>query len=169
MPQTKFNVDKLLQSVMNEMIEGFQVISPEFKYLYVNETVAKQGKRKKDELLGKTMMQCYPGIEKTQVFANIKKCLKEKKRIQLDNKFVYPDKSEAWFHLFIQPCKEGVVILSVDITKRKELEAKLFDKIKELNNITDAVIDREIKMIKLKDTISKLKEVVVRFDTAVVQ
>jgi PAS domain S-box-containing protein len=44
---------------------------------------------------------------------------------QLDNEFTFPDGSKGWFELHIEPVPEGILILSMDITKSKETEAEL--------------------------------------------
>src|SRR5271157_450910 len=55
-------VENRLQISVDNMIEGCQIIDHDWRYLYVNEAVAKQGRKTKEELLGYTMMQVYPGI-----------------------------------------------------------------------------------------------------------
>lgn len=164
MPKKSFPVGALLESVTDQMLEGFQVISPDFRYLYVNKTVSKQGKKPKKDLLGKTMMECYPGIEKTILFEQIKKCLREKVSVSMDNEFTFPDKTRGWFQLYMNPCEEGAVIFSVDITKRKTLEKELEEKITEINKIMEIVVDREVRMRELKGKISELEQMVKKLD-----
>jgi PAS domain S-box-containing protein len=113
------------QNTIDIMLEGVQIISSDWRYLYVNETVAKQGKYCKEELLGHTMMEKYPGIENTEMFRAIGRCMTEKTPVFMENKFDYPDGTSGWFELSIQPLPEGVFILSIDITQRKEAIAKL--------------------------------------------
>ena len=55
-----------LEQALDHIIDGCQIISPDFRYMYVNRTVAKQGHNTRDELLGHTMMEVYPGIEHTR-------------------------------------------------------------------------------------------------------
>ncbi len=57
---------RLALSVLDSLLEGCQVIRFDWKYLYVNDVVAAQGRRPKEELVGRTMTDCYPGIEQTQ-------------------------------------------------------------------------------------------------------
>lgn len=111
-----------LKDSIDQMYEGIQIISFEFRYLYVNKVVAKQGKNTQEGLLGKTMMECYPGIEDTEVFSVIKKCMKTKEIQRMEHRFVFPDKSYGWFELLLQPHEQGVLIRSLDITDRKKLE-----------------------------------------------
>ena len=43
----------------------------------------------------------------------------------MDNEFTFADGSKAWFELHMEPVPEGVLILSIDITKNKSIEAEL--------------------------------------------
>jgi hypothetical protein len=105
------------------LLEGFQLISFDWKYLYVNSAVIKQSKyEKKEDLLGFTMMEKYPGIEKTEMFKSLQYCMNSRKSIVLENEFIYPDKSKGWFDLRIEAVPEGIFILSIDITSRKLAE-----------------------------------------------
>jgi len=67
----------------------------------------------------------WPGIEDTEVFGIIKRCMEERTPFNMENEFAYPDGSKGWFELSILPVPEGVFILSIDITERKQAEEKL--------------------------------------------
>ncbi len=110
------------QKVLDNLAEGCQIISPEYRYVYVNSVWAKQGKHSATELINHTIMEIYPGIEKTPVFAEIKRCMEQGTTSRLENEFVFPDGSHGWFELHIQRIPEGVFILSVDITENKKNE-----------------------------------------------
>jgi PAS domain S-box-containing protein len=107
------------------MLEGVQIIGFDWKYIYVNDALCRQGKYKKEELIGYAMMEKYPGIEQTELFENCKRCLTEKLSIHMENEFTFPDGSKQWFELSLQPVPEGIFILSIDITERKDAEEKI--------------------------------------------
>ena len=50
--------------ILNNLLEGVQVVGRDYRYLYVNEAVVAQGRTTRKELLGRTMMECYPGIDR---------------------------------------------------------------------------------------------------------
>jgi PAS domain S-box-containing protein len=110
------------RSTLDNMIEGCQIIGFDWRYLYVNEVAALHGQRSREELVGRTMMEAYPGIETTEMFAALTRCMEERHPEQMDNLFVYPDGTRAWFRLGIQPVPEGTFILSIDISERKRAE-----------------------------------------------
>jgi PAS domain S-box-containing protein len=142
-------------SILDSLLEGFQVIDPNWKYLYVNSTVAIQGQSTVESLIGKTMMECYPGIENTFMFSQLKKCMEERVMLQFENEFVYNDGSKNWFELRIEPIPEGIFVLSTNITNRKKAEEELLQL---KNNLESKVQKRTAELEKLnkeKDVILK--------------
>src|SRR5215207_593746 len=113
------------QHVLDAMMEGCQIIDFDWRYLYVNDVVAAQGKNTREQLLHRTMMEVYPGIENTELFASLRQCMQDRTPTRLENQFLFPDGSVGWFELSIQPAQEGIFILSTDITERKRAEEKL--------------------------------------------
>ncbi len=69
------SIERLAAEVLDHLLEGCQVIGFDWRYLYVNETVANQGRRSKAQLIGQTMMDCYPGIDGTPMFSTLRRCM----------------------------------------------------------------------------------------------
>ncbi|KAB2892394.1 MAG: PAS domain-containing protein [Kofleriaceae bacterium] len=114
-----------LGSTLDALAEGLQILSPEWRYLYVNDAAARHGRRPRKELVGNTMMACYPGIETTEIFATLTACMNDRVPANLDNEFTYPDGGRGSFELRVQPCAAGIVILSIDVTERRDHERQL--------------------------------------------
>src|SRR5690242_2666656 len=108
--------------LIENMREGVQVIGYDWRYLYVNNSLERQSKYPKDHLVGKTMMEEYPGIETTEMFKVLEDCMTNRKSTIIENVFLYPDGSKGCMELSIQPVPEGLFILSMDITERKKAE-----------------------------------------------
>jgi PAS domain S-box-containing protein len=130
-----------LRSTLDSMIEGCQIISFNWRYLFLNKTALNHAKLPKEELIGKTMMECYPGIENTEMFNVLQYCMTERKAENMENKFTYPDGSSRYFKLNFEPVPEGMFILSEDITEKKLTEEKIRTNEKFLSSLFNTVAD----------------------------
>jgi len=153
-------VEKRLLNAMDHLLEGVQIIGFDWRYIYVNNAMTRHGKYKKEELIGHTVMEKYPGIEDTEVYGVYLRCFNERVPIHMENRFVFPDNSVGWFELSFQPIPEGIFILSVDITQRKKHE----EEIEKLN----AALEHKVKerTASLEDNIRQLKESEEKFHKA---
>jgi PAS domain S-box-containing protein len=117
--------EERLRGVLDNLLEGCQIIGFDWKYTYLNRTAEIHNRRSNNELLGNRYMDMWPGIEQTNIFRLIKNTLEDRVSHHLENEFIFPDGKIGWFDLSIQPVPEGVFILSIDITERKEAEKAL--------------------------------------------
>ena len=113
---------------LNNMLEGCQIIDYDWRYIYVNDTAAIQGRHKPEEMLMHSMLELYPGIEKTELFAILQRCMEERTPRRMENQFTFIEGDTGWFELSIEPVPEGLFILSIDITERKQAESELRDR-----------------------------------------
>jgi len=129
--QRRAHIDKTGREVLSyekigdNLFEGLQVIGYDWQYLYINPAVEHHSKKSREELLGRTMIEIYPGVERTEMFAGLKRCMETRVPHRMQNEFQYPDGSVGWFELVMQPVPEGVLIFSLDITELKKTELAL--------------------------------------------
>lgn len=152
-PQT---YEDLLHEIFDHSSEGFQVIDTEWRYIYVNQEVARQGKSRPEALLGKSMIEQYPGIEKTELFAHMKRVMEKKVSISMENEFLFPDGTKGWFQLFIHPFSAGIYIFSVDISDRKEQENAVIQKIEMLSKVFASAESDKTLFTDLQSAMQKL-------------
>jgi PAS domain S-box-containing protein len=144
-------VENRLQISLDSVIEGYQIIDQDWRYVYINEAAARQGRRTKEELIGKTMMQAYPGIERTPLFNHLQNCMSNHVSHKMENEFIFPDGSRGWFELRIEPVPEGILILSLDISKIKENEAELN---KYRHRLEEVVAERTAQVFKANEKLT---------------
>ncbi|NPV00808.1 MAG: PAS domain S-box protein [Brevinematales bacterium] len=146
--------EKRYRRTLDYMIEGCQIIDRDWRYIYINDAAAAHGKLKKEELLGHTMMEMYPGIENTALFDILRTCIDKGIPHRMENEFFYPDGKKGWYDLSIQPVPEGIFILSLEITKNKQAERELMEKIDSIRNnekLLDSIIENIPDMIYVKN------------------
>jgi two-component system cell cycle sensor histidine kinase/response regulator CckA len=137
-----------LGPLFDAMFEGVQIIDFEWRYLYLNNAAAEHGRRPRHELIGRTMMDVYPGIEQTEMFSLLRRCLTERTPQHMVNAFTYPDGQTAWFDLRIDPVPMGVLVLSVDVSERRAtieaLRRSREDLVTTLQCMADGVITTDV-------------------------
>ncbi len=119
------DLDVSLPEALDALSEGLQVLSPDFRYLYLNAAAARQGRKAREDLVGKPMVDCYPGIGETPMFAWLQRCMRDRTADTQENEFVHEDGERAWFELRARPCPRGLAVVSIDVTARKSEELKL--------------------------------------------
>jgi len=115
------------RQTMENMLEGCQIIGFDWRYIYLNKAATRHANKTKDDLLGHTIMEVYPGVENTALFESLQRNMNNRTSEYLVNEFRYNDGSSSWFELSIQPIPEGLFILSIDITERTLMEEKLHE------------------------------------------
>jgi PAS domain S-box-containing protein len=99
--------------------EGFQIISFDWHFVYVNPAAARHGRKPADELIGHSLFEEYPGIDKTPLFVRLQRSMEERIPQVFENEFLFPDGTSHWFELRVQPAPEGICIYSSDVDARK--------------------------------------------------
>lgn len=115
-----------IKMALEQTLEGIQIINRDWIYVYINTAAANHGRTSKENLEGRTMMECYPGIETTDLFKDLEYVMKERQLRRVENQFVYEDGSKCWFELYIEPYTDGILIRSIDIDDKKQLESQLY-------------------------------------------
>ena len=116
--------DGLMRSVLGSIRDGCQVLGFDWTYLYLNEAGALQARRQGDGLLGRSMLECFPGIDRTPMFDQLRRCMTDRTYGRTETEFTHPDGTRGWFELRIVPVPEGLCVLSLDISERKLAEGQ---------------------------------------------
>jgi PAS domain S-box-containing protein len=119
------NSEERFRSTLDGMMEGCLIIGFDWRYLYANDAIAGHTRRTKEELLGHTLMEMHQGIENTEEFAHLRRCMEERVPHRLEWKYAYPDGVTAWFDVSVEPVPEGIFALFLNVTERKRAEEAL--------------------------------------------
>ena len=111
-----------LQRTLDSMREGYTIMDRELRYVYVNRAGAEQTHLTREQLLGHSPMELYPGFEGTKIHRALKLALERGEHQRVVEEFVHADGESGYFELNIQPVPEGLVVLSIDQTERRRAE-----------------------------------------------
>lgn len=114
--------DRELVLALDSIREGLLVVDRDFRYRYVNRAAATHARLNIEDLMGHTVMECYPDVEQTGVFRVLERCLATGEETAMRSTFEYPDGHVGVFELRFEPCSAGVMILSIDVTESHHLE-----------------------------------------------
>lgn len=106
------------RSILENMNDGFQIIDENFRYVYLNKKTVELSKYPANSLIGKTMMEMYPGIESTDIFRAIKSVLKTKKQKSMVVDFTFPNGKLETYYNIIQPLENCVCVFTSQIPER---------------------------------------------------
>lgn len=112
----------LYRDTLDNMLEACQVLGFDWRYQYINDAAAAQNRLAKETMLGRTMMEVFPGIDTLEVFKHIRRCMEERTTQYNETDFVFPDGRVAWFQITVLAIPEGIAIFSVDITENKKAQ-----------------------------------------------
>ncbi len=121
-------MDKKDYSLFDNLIEGIQVISKDYKYLYVNDALASFIGVKKKSMIGNRILERFPQLEGHSLYHGIQQCMTERIVVELIIAFRLRDGSEVWAAIKAQPYDTGIFIMSSDITQQKEAELIIQEK-----------------------------------------
>jgi PAS domain S-box-containing protein len=108
--------------------------------VYVNDAFLKQSNQTRESFIGHSMMELNPQFKKLKAFPFFKKCMEERTQQRLENMFLSSGGLKKWYDLSVQPVPEGIFILSLDVTERRKMEAKLRYHAGLVESISDAIV-----------------------------
>jgi two-component system, cell cycle sensor histidine kinase and response regulator CckA len=120
----QLQIEQRLQRTLNEMREGYTILSRDLRYVYVNDAGAAHTHLSREQLLGHTPMDLYPGFTGSKIHQALVAAVERGERQRVEEEFVHSDGELGYFELNIQPVPEGLVVLSIDQTERRRAERR---------------------------------------------
>jgi PAS domain S-box-containing protein len=115
--------ERRLRETVDHMQEGYSIMSRDLRYLYVNEAAARHTHLGKEQLLGHSPVDLYPGFQGSKIHLALQTAAQGTPQHVVEQ-FVHQDGATGYFSLDMQPVPEGLVVLSVDVTERRRAELR---------------------------------------------
>gem|GEM_PF-3562180 len=113
------------QKALEGMMEGCQIIDPDWRCLFANDTAAAQLRTKKEYMIGRPIQEFFSGIEEHDLFQHLQHCLNNQKTKQIVESFEFSEGGTEWYEMNIVPAPDGLFILSYDITDQMQMALRL--------------------------------------------
>jgi len=116
--------EQRLRRTLDDMKEGYTIMGRDLRYLYVNRAGAEQTHLTREELIGHTPAELYPGFDGSPIDRALRLALETGEPQRVENQFAHADGEIGYFDLRIAPVPEGLVVLSIDQTERRRAESR---------------------------------------------
>lgn len=114
--------NRRIRRVYERIDDGFVALDTEWRLTYMNSHATDLLGREREELLGQTIADIFPGIEDTEFYDAATDVLSEQDASTIEERY---DVLDAWIEARIYPNVDGLSIYFRDITARKERERSL--------------------------------------------
>lgn len=137
--------NKKITEILEKFNYAYYAIGKDWKYIYVNKEGEKLAKRKKEDMLGKSVWDIFPEALNLESGKAMKKVMQKKTSQEYD---VYYPPFKKWYHHYLYPSTEGIALYAYDITDKKNIEQQMLDTQQELEtilkNISSGVMVQDI-------------------------
>ena len=106
-----------LQQTMDNMFIHCFIIGFDWRFKYLNESVADISNTTIDQLLDKDIRTLFPASSNKRVFDFFKVSLEEKARLQFHASFILNKGNQRWFRFKVNPIDLGIFVVANDITE----------------------------------------------------
>lgn len=114
-----------LQNVLNGMDEAFGIMDRDFRILAFNDAALRLETSRREEILGRTHWEVYPGSEDGEIGHLLKRAMNERTPVTLEHLHAGNHGPSRWLEMRAYPVPEGLAVFWRDISGRKAAEAAL--------------------------------------------
>jgi hypothetical protein len=111
-----------LSQILERINDGFGSLDRDWNYTFVNEKLAQNIGKKREELLGRNIWEVFPEAVGTPVHKAYLRAMEEQVVIDLEHFYQHLGK---WFQHRFYPSRDGLSVFSKDITESKLTEEKI--------------------------------------------
>lgn len=129
--------EKRYRNLLQGISDSVYVLDRNWKHIIVNDAAAKFTGFSKEQLLNTSLLDLFPGVEKTPFFTAFQKAMQEATTQSVENEYEFPDGRKAYYEVNIYPVPEGILCISKDITEKVENRKKIENNEKRLKTIIE--------------------------------
>lgn len=113
--------DERLRRILDGMGEGFGVLGPDFTILEHNRVAAQMEGRPREQIVGLTHWEVFPGSEDTELGHTLKRAMAEQIPVTLEHFITLPSGRSCWLEMRGYPIDDGcLAVFWRDVTERRD-------------------------------------------------
>jgi PAS domain S-box-containing protein len=117
-----------LRDIIDGMSEGFALLDANFTILDVNTETMRLEPRTRQQIIGRTHWEVYPGTETSEIGALYKKAMRERISVSLEHRHLWEDGRVSWLDMRAYPVEpDRLAIFFRDVTDRYDAEERFRD------------------------------------------
>ena len=137
--------EQLLVNILESMNEAVAVFNKDFTFRVLNQKLESYSGRTREELIGSTPWDVFPGIENTRITEDLRQAMKGQATSSIETQLSIFNKTTLWASVSHSPLRDekgriiGVVAVLSDITQQKKHQEELHNLQNYLSNIIDSM------------------------------
>ncbi|WP_420477015.1 putative bifunctional diguanylate cyclase/phosphodiesterase [Noviherbaspirillum sp. ST9] len=113
------------RDILDNMDECFVLLDRDFHVVQINAGALRLEQRAASEVVGRTVWEGWPGIERTEIGRLYKHAMAERVRVKYGHTYTYPDGRTFWLEMNAFPYGDGLAIFYRDVTDTKLAEQRV--------------------------------------------
>ena len=138
-----------LNDILESIHDGFFALDKNMNFTYVNQHIATIYGYVPKDVVGRNIWEIFPNAKSSMYDENFQEVLKTKIPKLFEVEGIY---AQGWFEYNVYPAEDGLSIFTKDITKRKQLQ----DKLEEYNKHLEEIVEQRTKQLKNSERLAAI-------------
>jgi PAS domain S-box-containing protein len=134
----KFSAQTDSDLILHAIDEGFVLLDRDFRIQRINDEALRIDGRPRDEIIGKTHWEAWPGSEQLPIADAYRKAMRDRSTATMEQLYHHNGKP-MWIEARVFPVEDGLAVFFRDITERKRAESEIRDSEARFRMIADAM------------------------------
>jgi PAS domain S-box-containing protein len=114
-----------VSNILESITDAFFALDREWRFTYINQQAEPLLRRKREEMIGKSIWDEFPDALGTNFYVQYHKATAEQVSVAFEEYLPLPD---SWFEVHAYPSQDGLSVYFHDITERRQTTDALFER-----------------------------------------